>query len=320
MTYLRTIRITQRMQLHSFVLGITIGVLAFTAGTLSLPGGTFRVVTYNLEGYLLSPVSGWKTKSDPSRAKLREALISLRPDVLALQEVGGREALTQIQRELKDSGIDLPYAELAAGHDRVIQVALLSRFPISGSHSATNESFLLHGRRHFTSRGILDVELAVESGYTLNVLVAHLKSRRQTGNEDQAAVRLEEAKLLREIIDRHLEQTPNNLLIVAGDFNDSKNSAPLKTLVSRGGNRLVDLHPAERTLGGVANPTPNEREITWTHYYGVEDSYTRIDYILCTPGMARQWLRDQSYVLAFPGWGEASDHRPVAAVFDTGTH
>ena len=32
------------------------------------------------------------------------------------------------------------------------------------------------------------------------------------------------------------------------------------------------------------------RNITWTHYYGAEDTYSRIDYILLSPGMAKVLL------------------------------
>lgn len=46
-----------------------------------------------------------------------------------------------------------------------------------------------------------------------------------------------------------------------------------------------------------------------------EDVYSRIDYILLSRGMEREWLNEETYVLSLPNWGIASDHRPVVAGF-----
>jgi endonuclease/exonuclease/phosphatase family metal-dependent hydrolase len=55
--------------------------------------------------------------------------------------------------------------------------------------------------------------------------------------------------------------------------------------------------------------------VTWTHYFARDDSYSRIDYIFLSAGMAREWNRSETYVLAAPNWGLASDHRPIVAGF-----
>jgi endonuclease/exonuclease/phosphatase family metal-dependent hydrolase len=57
------------------------------------------------------------------------------------------------------------------------------------------------------------------------------------------------------------------------------------------------------------------RNITWTYHYGVEDTYSRVDYILISGGLAKEWVKEETYVLAVPNWGLASDHRPVVATF-----
>ncbi|HEX4646580.1 MAG TPA: endonuclease/exonuclease/phosphatase family protein, partial [Verrucomicrobiae bacterium] len=135
---------------------------------------------------------------------------------------------------------------------------------------------------------------------------------------DEADLRLEEAKLLRKIVDADLAANPSLNLIVLGDFNDLHDSQPLKTVLGgRGKKGLLDTRPAERN--GDAEPPSDHRlgprKITWTHFYAPEDTYSRIDYILLSRGMALEWAPDETYVLALPNWGLASDHRPLVAAF-----
>jgi len=51
---------------------------------------------------------------------------------------------------------------------------------------------------------------------------------------------------------------------------------------------------------------------------GKDDTYIRIDYILLSPAMARDWVKAGTYASTVPNWGIASDHRPIIAAFETG--
>jgi len=53
------------------------------------------------------------------------------------------------------------------------------------------------------------------------------------------------------------------------------------------------------------------------HYFGVEDSYSRIDYILLSPVMSKSWVPAETYIPTVPNWGIGSDHRPIMAAFNT---
>ena len=105
-----------------------------------------------------------------------------------------------------------------------------------------------------------------------------------------------------------------------GDFNDVKDSDAIKEIIGRGRFKLTDTRPAERNGDNVsgANPSFDPRDVTWTEYYGKEDVYSRMDYILISPALARDWDKTNTYVLTTPNWGVASDHRPVVASFKVG--
>jgi endonuclease/exonuclease/phosphatase family metal-dependent hydrolase len=290
-------------------------LLLFVA--VSAAAEVFRVATYNLEGYLDQPVGTRPAKSPEAKAKIRDNILTLKPDVLALQEMGSVSALTELRDSLRTDGLDLRFWEHLTGPDTNIHLAVLSRFPITATRPHTNEPFLLGGRRFRVSRGFCEVDIQVSTNYSFTLLTAHLKSKRTMTLADEAEVRLEEAKLLRGIIDARLAADPNANLVVAGDFNDTKDSASTKAILSRYSHKLVDTRPAERNGDPTGPDSPHElRNVAWTHYFSREDSYTRIDFILLSEGMAREWVTNQTYVLAVPDWGLASDHRPVLATFE----
>ena len=279
-----------------------------------LPGAdTFRVATYNVEGYLDVATQTRNPKSAEAKKKVRESIRAMNPDILALQEIGDPAALEELRVSLKLDGIEFPYWEHVGGHDTNIHVAILSKLPFTACRPHTNETFLLSGRRYHSSRGFAEVDVQVSSNYSFTLISGHLKSKRPVGSGDESELRLEEAKLLRNLIEQRFTADPAVNLVVLGDFNDTKDSAPLKTIIGRGRQKLVDTRPAERN-GDSCKPG-NIRNVTWTHYFATEDSYSRIDYLLLSPGMAAEWLSNETYVLALPDWGVASDHRPLTAGF-----
>ena len=294
-------------------LGLNFVLLAF-----SLRAETVRVAEYNIENYLDQPTETRHViKSAEARAKVRESIRALDPDVIALEEMGTTNALLELRASLKADGLDFPYWEHVQGADTNIHVAVLSRFPIVARHPHTNETFLLDGKRFRVSRGFADIEIRPSTNLTFTLIAAHLKSKRPVPEADEAELRLEEAKVLRHIVDDHFKADPSARLVVLGDFNDVKSSEPIKEVIGRGKFKLVDTRPAERNGDHAANSNPrfDPMTVTWTYYYGVEDTYSRIDYILLSPAMTRYWLPEETYASKIPDWGVGSDHRPIVAGF-----
>ena len=72
----------------------------------------FRVATYNVENYILRSNETRSIKPPESRAKIREHLLAIKADVIALQELGGGDALQDIQQGLKSGGLDYAHSEI----------------------------------------------------------------------------------------------------------------------------------------------------------------------------------------------------------------
>lgn len=299
--------------IHFLLLGVLVAASRQSTGAAEL----IRVATYNLENYIDAPSGTRPVKTPESRTKIRESIRAIKPDVLAVQELGSLRVMHELRASLKADGLDFTHWEFVSGWDTNIHVAVLSRFPITARRSHTNESFLLFGRRFHVNRGFAEVDIRVSDSYSFTLFTAHLKSRRPVAEADEAELREQEGIRLREKIDARLEKNPNANVIVLGDLNDTKDSRSTRAVIGRGKHALVDTRPAERNGDNQPNTNPryDPRNVAWTHYYGKEDTYGRIDYILVSRSMARELKREETYVLALPNWGVGSDHRPIVAAF-----
>lgn len=302
--------------------GIFIGLI-WGVALSATSAETFRVATYNVQNYLAAPVGTRPAKSGAAKAKVRESIIATQADVIALQEMGGTNALLELRDSLRREGADYPFWEHVSAADTNIHVAVLSKFPIVARRSHTNDSFVLFNQRHYVKRGFAELEVRVNDRYQFTLLTAHLKSKLAAFEADEQELRDAEAAVLRQKIEAILAARPDANLIVAGDMNDVRDARPIRTLLAAGRKHaLYDTRPAE--LNGDDQPNNNPRypapQITWTHYYGKEDTYRRIDYILLSKGMTRDWVSGGTYIIKVPNWGIGSDHRPIVAEFTTEDH
>jgi len=133
------------------------------------------------------------------------------------------------------------------------------------------------------------------------IIGAHLKSKRHH-HLGQSDIRRYEARQLQYFINGILDKDADANVLLLGDLNDSPNSSPIKTLLSRNavkGKRLYELRPVDSNAD------------CWTHLWFVADVYSRFDYALASFGLLPEVALARSRIPNFPNWLKSSDHRPL---------
>lgn len=281
--------------------------LLWLALSLRLDAEEIVFAAYNVQNYLEMDrrVDGKNLKNAPKPESEITAAVkvvtAIKPDILGIVEMGDEEMLEDFRRRLREAGLDYPHKEWLRGADEVRHVCLLSKFPIVERNSRGDVAFELNGRTERINRGILDVTVEIRPGYRLRLLGVHLKSRRVVEEYDESWMRAKEAWYVREHINRILEKQPEANLLLFGDMNDTKNTYPIRELIGKKGapNHMMDLWLRD---------SRNER---WTHYWRTADEYSRIDYIMVSPGLVREIVFEKSGINDSPFWNDASDHRAI---------
>lgn len=274
-------------------------VLALFIPLFSLRAEDFVVASYNIENYLAE--DGGNQKSDNAIEAVVEIVQGIKPDVLGIVEMGDPAMLADFQSRLKTAGLDYPYSEWVKGTDENRHLALLSRFPIAERQSRDITSFELDGKLQHIGRGILDVTIQVNPGYRLRLVGAHLKSQRSVPDYDERLMRAKEAWFIRRHLSDILSAAPDANLLLFGDLNDTKNEYPIRELIGSAGS-------AEYMRDLTLKDSHGEK---WTHYWKAADLYSRIDYFLVSPGLAREIIAEKSGIGDPANWNQASDHRPI---------
>lgn len=287
------------------ILSLTLILWSWTATGATDVTNTFTVAAYNVENWLLMDRDGYPNEPKPeeSRDKVASILAGIRPDVLGVAEIGTKADLADLQERLKKNGVDLPHAEWIESSDTNRHVALLSRFPVVERFSRTADTYQLDGRTMRIQRGILDVKVRVNDGYAFRVIMLHLKSKRQVEGIDQATMRLEEARLVRAHVGKALKHEPSLNLVVMGDLNDTEDTPAIRAIAGEPPFQLHDLKPVS-TNGYFG-----------THYYRGNKSFSRIDYLLASPGMFHEFVAGSARIAQPENWFDASDHLAVSAQF-----
>lgn len=236
--------------------------------------------------------------------------------VMCLIEVEDRPALKKFNGDRLGSK-KYQYNMLIDGNelgDRRIDVSLLSRFEIGAIYT---HIFDKSDNRPIFSRDCLEVQLWLPNGKELWILINHFRSK-YGGNAKGNKRRKLQAQTVADILKSDYDLT-RDLVVVAGDLNDTPDGDPLKPLLK---DNLYDC------LEKVQDP-----EERWTHHYGTNQ---QIDYLLVSEplknaieaaGVERRGMYDlhvysDGAEKAWPTVQEngytasASDHGAVWADFD----
>ncbi len=162
----------------------------------------------------------------------------------------------------------------------------------------------MQGRTYAINRGILDATVQTR-GKAYRFIGVHLKSKREIEDADQEEMRIHEARLLRRHVDAILLADANARLIVYGDFNDTRPSKAFKIVTGK-----------YNDAGYLtAIPFKDTRGEAWTYYWELHDVYSRFDFVAVTRGLKPDTDFRASHIIEDPSWSQASDHRPLLALF-----
>lgn len=263
--------------------------------------------SYNLKNYLkMRRFVGGQRREDvgkPEReiAAVVRFLVDINADILGVSEIGTKEDLADLQRRLKELGVDYPYLEHAHGGDPVRCLGLLSKLPIVARDSQRQLVYRLGNQTLPMQRGILDATVQVTEDKRLRCLGVHFKSKRAVAEADEALMRRNEARLLRGYVDGILQADESTLLLVHGDFNEHAHETPIREVEGR--------HRKETALRSVK--VVDSRGQSWTQYWVAADVYSRFDYVFVNGALSRRVDRRNSYVYEVADFLAGSDHRPV---------
>jgi endonuclease/exonuclease/phosphatase family metal-dependent hydrolase len=282
-------------------------VAAFGFAGVAMAAGAITVAAFNVENYTLADrmVDGVFRPAYPKpaneKAALRLVIAGINPDILAVTEMGNAPYLADFQRELRQAGQNFPHAVVLEAGDPDRHVAVLSKIPLKDVRRHARVPITYFGQPDVVKRGVLEVIIGTSEG-DVSIFVIHLKSKRTERKDDPegAAQRALEAEAVRDLVLARYPDPKNAKFIVCGDWNDTRGTRSVRALLARGDLTIGELVPAADSRGEV-----------WTHYFRREDTYTRIDYLMVSPGLKPFVAGGRGAIHDGPGAMQGSDHRAV---------
>jgi endonuclease/exonuclease/phosphatase family metal-dependent hydrolase len=249
------------------------------------------------------------TRGDISGTAIRNTgrvIKELNADVLCIVEVEDRQLLGHFNSKVLTSKRFMNHMVVDGNDDRGIDVGILSRKPLK---SIRTHVYDRDDDGPIFSRDCAEYEIRLDDGRSLWVLCNHFKSKGFGTPEVNDARRARQAFRVAGILAEQFDLR-KDLVVIAGDLNDTPVSAPLAPLLS-----ASDLHNVVDTL-------PDDGR--FTHVF--KGDRNQIDYLLVSTPL-RDALKsvtiERRGMFSFPDRfssitrmsEEASDHAAVVAEF-----
>lgn len=296
-------------------------------GTQTLDNAAFRLyfagekrklMSYNAEQFYYSGKGqGRLVKPLESVKALAEVILKEDPDVIAMQEVGGRSALSWFNRKYLNNQypniVSLPVPDNAGD----MRVAMMSKANIKVVDAKSHWKEVTKGTNPNGKRDFLEATFETDTGYRFTVYNAHCKSM-NGGEQKTAPIRQHEAQVAAKIMSRQFQQDPQAAVFLTGDLNtrhDTPFGQPVLDTFSMSKDADPDNDLTEVMLkDGKPEPT----------HYGAVDEHgqkyhpdTKLDYTFVSKSVLKNLVR--AYVPGQFGvkpWSVASDHRPLVTEFE----
>lgn len=279
-----------------FLLFLFAGLLPLAAGP-----GPLRLATWNVQNYLLQ--NRWEDgqyrfaypKPEADKDILRAHLLSTRPDILLLQEIGSGAMLAELREDLAHAGLDYPFSHFSALPESRSGLAILS---MHSPDEILHVSPIDNGdpSRPLIRRGVQEV-LFTCGDRRIRIFHVHLKSRYTSDEADPDSIRFRTAELgaLKAVLGQRLGIAgEGETLLVAGDFNTPFESPFLDPLREQ----------------WVPLPVEDEQGSSWTYHYKKDGSFELLDGFWTVPAAVDAFIP----VGLFPSSADSpagSDHRMV---------
>lgn len=192
--------------------------------------------------------------------------------------------------------------------ERGIDVGVLSRYPIASIKTHIDDAYKSSNGQTYKifSRDCAEYTIDIGDGQFVHILCNHLKSKGYGSQASNNAKRKRQADRIVQILKSY--DLTKDLVVVAGDFNDTPHSAPLKNLMA-----VPNLFDLLKTVN------PN-----WTYHTGSD----QIDYLLVSKpifdnlksvGIERRGIyrkNNPTFPEVTNKVTQASDHAAVFAEFE----
>ncbi len=255
---------------------------------------SLRVCTWNLKNYNLSrrDVDGqwiFAPKPESEKQMICESVLQIRPDVLLVNEIGGRDYLYELRDMLRRRGLNYPHVVFSKNSSNTA-LGILSKYAPSEVFDFNPMPINYWDNSKTSPRGTLGISL--NTGFEdIYIFSLHLKSKVGATKSDEnfAPMRFAEIRAIDSLIYDKARLSP---VIIGGDFNDEPRNALIDNFLN-----LEAKYVQQRNAFGDS----------FTYHWKRRDKFFTYDFFVANPAMMSKLKLPASVHKLDCG----SDHSPV---------